>query len=152
MTATPIRIDCLPGKAEGRIAGHPYDTEIINAAGCAFHVWLGDAEATPALLAQLVALASARRVVVAFTWSPGEPFGFWAHEDFGAVAAAPGRPQLWNVTVRQDCLYELTVSAETAEDAINLAIGMVETGNGPEPDSVSIEADNCDAARVAQRS
>ena len=78
------KIDCPDARAEGLIGGYPYNTELVNVNGVAFHIWLGETAATPALLKKLKRLAKNQRDVVYMTYSDGSPSGFWAHEDFGA--------------------------------------------------------------------
>jgi hypothetical protein len=75
----------VQAKAEGRIAGFPYDTQLVSSEGVAFHVWLGDIPPNPTLLAKLERRARKQRDIVTFTYGPGEPTGFWANEDFGGT-------------------------------------------------------------------
>ena len=75
------RIDCPEAKAEGKLLGYPYDTQLVSIDGVACHVWLGDTEPTPKLLEKLEGNARRQRDIVRMTWSDGAPIGFWAHED-----------------------------------------------------------------------
>jgi hypothetical protein len=86
MSRRPARIDCPDAKAEGRILGHPYDTQLASSEGVWFHVWLGGTEPTLELLDRLSAKARSERDVVRMTFSDGEPAGFWAQQD---IIAAP---------------------------------------------------------------
>ena len=70
-------------KAEGRICGFAYNTELVSQNGVSFHVWLGDTEATPELLARLEKVARSERDVVYMTHGKGEPIGFWANHNIG---------------------------------------------------------------------
>ena len=147
----PRRVECLNSRAEGLVFGFPYDTEMVNIGGVAFHVWLGDAEPTPAVLDRLLRAACAQRDVVSFSFSDGHPTGFWAHEDFGdktQLSAEPGPLGSWNVTVRETRTYEIIVLARDVEAAIGLAVGLVESDDPPEPDSIDIDTEDCDAVRL----
>lgn len=73
-------------KAEGRIKVRfdgvermvPFDTTTFSVSGCHAHVWLGhDADNKDLVDAALKAMCEARDVV-SFSYSPGEPSGFWA--------------------------------------------------------------------------
>jgi hypothetical protein len=76
------RIECPDAKAEGKIEGFPYNTELASINGVAFHVWLGDMSPTDELVSRLNTRARNERDVVLFTYSDGQPSGFWAHSDF----------------------------------------------------------------------
>lgn len=75
------KVEYVQGRAEGRICGLPYNTEVINGNGTEFHIWIGNRTMDVHLCARLTGVARAHRDVVRFTYCEGEPTGFWANED-----------------------------------------------------------------------
>jgi hypothetical protein len=75
------QIPCPDAKAEGRIMGFAYNTELVNQDGVSFHVWLGkQVTGAKELMKQIEPQARNERDVVYFTYSDGEPTGYWAQE------------------------------------------------------------------------
>ena len=80
------KTDHVPGKAEGRCLGVPYNTELASINGVSIHFWIGpDGDCSTERLAVLVACARSHRDIVRAQYSMTNPDGFWASADM------PGR-------------------------------------------------------------
>lgn len=70
----------LIDKAEGMCGGFPYNTELASSAGVSICFWYGDTYDEERLQRALHKARNARDVVMALA-SPGQPTGFWAHQN-----------------------------------------------------------------------